>query len=159
MSMRNRDKQRTAALFLIICISLPVTVLAQDREKPVKLKDLPTAVQTAIREQGRGAVIRAISKEIKNGETVYEAELIVKGHNKDVLIDANGKVVEIEERIELSSLPPAVKNEIVKQAGKRRIVAVESITKDSVVVAYEAHVKGPIKTSEIKVSADGSPIN
>jgi hypothetical protein len=41
---------------------------------------------------------KALLEEIENGQTMYEAELTIKGHSKDVSMDANGNVVEIEER-------------------------------------------------------------
>ena len=57
----------------------------------------------------------------ENGETNDEVELKVNGHNKDVLIDPNGVVVEIEEQVTLASLPPAVKPTIVQSAGTGKI--------------------------------------
>ncbi len=131
---------------------------AQDTEVRVAMKDLPAPVRQTVTEQRKGAVLRGLSKEVENGQTFYEAELKVNGHNKDVLIDPAGKVVQVEEQVALSSLPPAAKSEIVKRAGKGRIVMVESITKDNAVIAYEAHVKTAGKISEIKVDPDGKPI-
>ena len=139
-------------------ISLASVALAQDSEKKVKMKSLPSAVQTTVNEQSKGAVIRGLAKEVKDGQTFYEVELKVAGHNKDVLIDPSGRVVEVEEQVTLDSLPPVVKAEIIKQAGKRRIVMVESITKDNALVAYEAHVKSGLRTLEIKVGVDGKLI-
>ena len=88
----------------------------------------------------------------------YEAELKVNGHNKDVLIDPTGAIVEVEEQVTLESLPPAVKTALEKQAGKGKITFVESVTKGSSVVAYEAKIKTAGKTSEIKVSPDGAAV-
>jgi uncharacterized membrane protein YkoI len=131
---------------------------AQDSEKRVKMKDLPAAVQQTVREQSKGAVIRGLAQETENGVTNYEVELKVNGHNKDVLIAPSGEVVEIEEQVALASLPAAVKTTIAQNAGKGRIVSVESITKGTSVVSYEAHVRGAGKSREIKVSAEGQLI-
>ncbi len=133
-------------------------LLAQDQEKSVKMKDLPPAVQKTVREQSKGAVIRGLAQETENGETNYEVELQINGHNKDVLIDSNGVVVEIEEQVTLASLPPAVKTTIVQRAGTGKIGMIESITKGSVVVAYEAHIRKGGKSMEIKVGPDGQLI-
>ena len=146
----------TTLTTLVLLVTIPA--LAQDSETRVKMKDLPGPVQQTVKEQGKGAVIRGLAKEVKDGQTFYEVELKAAGHNKDVLIDPSGKVVEIEEQVTLDSLPPAVKAEIIKQAGKRRIVMVESITKDNALVAYEAHVKSGLRTLEIKVGVDGKLI-
>jgi uncharacterized membrane protein YkoI len=132
--------------------------LAQETERPARMKDLPQAVQATVREQSRGATVRGISIETENGQTFYEASLKVKGRVRDVLIDAGGNVVEIEEQVTLASLPPAARAEIVKQAGKGRILTVESITKNNAIIAYEAHVKTAGKNSEIKVDPDGKPL-
>jgi len=149
-------------------LSLPAVLLlaapfALTQEKPetesrVTMRSLPAAVQETVKEQRKGAILRGLAKEVENGQTFYEAELTVKGHNKDVLMDPSGKIVEIEEQVTLASLPPAVKTEIVKQAGKGRILLVESVTKENAIVAYEAHVRTGKKVSEIKVDPAGKPI-
>ena len=146
----------TVALF---CLSATVVAAAQDTEKPVKMGNLPAAVQTTVREQSKGATLRGLSQETKDGQIFYEAELRFKGHGKDVLIDAAGKVVEIEEQVAFNTLPAPVQTAFKKQAGKGRILLVESITKDNALTAYEAHVKTGGKLSEIKVAPDGAPVN
>jgi len=97
--------------------------------------------------------------ETKDNRTYYEVSLSVKGRIRDVLIDPEGNVVEIEEQTPLASLPPAARAEIVKQAGKGRILMVESITKNNAIVAFEAHVRTAGKISEIKVDPDGKPLS
>jgi uncharacterized membrane protein YkoI len=147
-----------AVALLSICSLLITTATAQDNEKRVKMKDLPQAVQDTVREQSKGATLRGLAKEVEHGQTYYEAELKVKGHNKDILIDPTGAVVEVEEQVALASLPPDVRVGIEKQAGKGKIVNVESITKNNAVVAYEAHIKTGKKSSEVKVGTDGQLI-
>ena len=132
--------------------------LAQEIERPARMKDLPQAVQATVREQSRGAVVLGLTVETENGQTFYEASLRVKGRVRDVLIDASGNVVEVEEQVTLASLPPAARAEIVRQAGKGRILMVESITKNNAIVAYEAHVKTAGKISEIKVDPYGKTL-
>lgn len=146
------------ALSLTACMLSAGASLAQETERPARMKDLPQAVQATVREQSRGAVVLGLSVETENGQTFYEASLRVKGRIRDVLIDANGNVVEVEEQVTLASLPQAARAEIVKQAGKGRILVVESITKNNVIVAYEAHVRAAGKISEIKVDPDGKPL-
>ena len=122
------------------------------------MKDLPAAVQRTVREQSKGATIRGLSQETEKGKTNYEVELRVNGHNRDVLIDPSGAVVEIEEQVTLASLPPAAKKTIERNAGGGRIGMVESITRGDAVVAYEAHVRKAGKSLEIMVSPDGQLI-
>jgi uncharacterized membrane protein YkoI len=149
----------TRVLLLSICLVSEGAALAQSAERPVKMKDLPPAVQATVREQSRGATVRGLAQEMENGQTFYEVELKVKGRNRDVLIDAGGKVVAVEDQVTLASLPSAARAEIIKRAGKGKILTVESITKNNVIVGYEAHIKIAGKVSEIKVDLDGKPIN
>ena len=132
---------------------------AQTSEKPVKMKDLPEAARKTVQEQSKGATLRGLAKEVKDGQTFYEAELKVNGHKKDVLIDPSGAVVEIEEEVALASLPAEVQATIKKGAGKGKITLVESITKNNTIEAYEAHVTRAGKKSEIKVAPDGRLIS
>ncbi|MBP6822256.1 MAG: hypothetical protein KA368_11980 [Acidobacteria bacterium] len=155
--MKALNKHVTFSMLFAVCL-LAATVLAQDTEKAVKIKDLPAAVQATVKEQSEGATIRGLAMETKDGKTFYEAELKVSGRSKDVLIDTTGKVLEIEEQVTLASLPAAAKAEILKQAGKGKILMVESITKENAVVAYEAHIRKAGKISEVKVSPEGKPM-
>jgi hypothetical protein len=127
----------------------------EEKETKVAMKDLPPAVQTTVAEQSRGARIRGLSKEVEDGKTYYEVSMTLKGHGKDVLIDSEGAVVEVEEQVTLASLPPQVRAAIVKATGKGKILNVESISKGGQVEAYEAHIATGRKRSEIKVGLDG----
>lgn len=149
----------TATLFAAMLLSLfAAASSAQDGEKKVQMGQLPAAVQATVKEQSKGAQLRGLAREIKKGQTFYEAKLRVNGHTKDVLIDPSGKVVSVEEQVSLNALPTAVKAEIVKQAGKGRIALVESVTKDGALAYYEAQIKGGGKTREVKVGLDGKLI-
>ena len=148
---------RAAAAFLL-SLSLVFCATAFAQEKKVSMKDLPEAVRKTVQEQSKGATLRGLAKEIEDGKTFYEAELKVNGHNKDVLIDPTGAVVEIEEQVTLASLPANVRVTIQKAAGKGKILIVESVTKNNTLDAYEAHISRAGKKSEIKVAPDGQLI-
>jgi hypothetical protein len=138
---------------------LSVLARAQDQEKKIKRSDLPPAVEKAVVEQSQGATIRGFSQEKENGQTFYEAELMVKGHSKDVLMDADGAVVEVEEQIPTESLPLAVRDGLQAKAGNGKLVKVETLTKKGKLVAYEAQVLTNGKKSEVQVGPDGKPLD
>jgi hypothetical protein len=140
-----------------LCLMLSTFAMAS--EKKVKLKDLPKAVQKTVQEQSKGATIRGLAEESDDGKTFYELELRVKGHTRDVLIDVDGAVVEVEEEVALEALPPIVKSSFQTHAGKGKILLVESISKNDTIVAYEAQIKTGRKLSEVKVGADGQFIS
>jgi uncharacterized membrane protein YkoI len=127
---------------------------ARASEKAINMKDLPAAVRRTVQEQSQGAVIRRLSKEIEGGKTVYEVEMKVKGHGKDVTMDASGEVIEVEEEVPLESLPNAARAAIEKAAGRGQITKVERVSGGKQ-AAYEAHVRRDGKTSEIKIGDDG----
>ena len=149
-----QHKKLLFALTVLLFVSLPT----QAQEQRVLLKNVPPAVQQTVKEQSKDAKVRGITKEMEQGKTIYELETVVNGHTRDLLIDADGKVTEVEEQVALSALPAPVKDAIVKQAGKGRIVRVEAVTKNDKLEFYEAQVRRLGKLSEIKVSPEGQPI-
>jgi hypothetical protein len=136
-----------------------VFAIAQDREKKIRRSDLPPAVEKTVAEQSKGATIRGFSQEKENGQTYYEAELMVNRHTKDVLVDANGSVVEVEEQVSTESLPAAVRQSLQDKAGRGKLVKVETLTKKDKLVAYEAKVLTNGKTSEVQVGPDGKALD
>lgn len=133
------------------------TAVAQ--EKKIKRSDLPPAVEKTVAAQSQGATIKGFSEEKEKGQTFYEAEMIVNGHSKDVLIDANGAIVEVEEEVELGKLPAEVQAGLTAKAGKGTIKKVESITKHGKLVAYEAQVTTDGNRSEVQLGPDGKALD
>ena len=148
---------RIAAGVVVCTMVLAAYVTAQ--EEKIKRSDLPAAVEKTVAAQSQAATVRGFSREKQNGQTFYEAELMVNGHSKDVLMDAGGGIVEVEEQVELASLPAAVKEGLQAKAGKGRLVKVESISKHGKLVAYEAQVMTNGKRSEVQVGPDGNPLD
>jgi uncharacterized membrane protein YkoI len=132
---------------------------ASAQEKKIKRSDLPPAVEKTVAAQSVGATIRGFSTEKEKGQTLYEAEMMVNGHSKDVLIAADGAVVEVEEQVVLDSLSADVKAGLQAKAGKGKILKVASLTKKGKLVAYEAQVDTNGKKSEVQVGPDGKPLD
>jgi hypothetical protein len=147
---------RLAVLSLIT--GLAVLTSAQAQEKKIKREELPPAVEKTVAEQSRDATIRGLSTEIEKGERLYEVELSVNGHGKDISMDKGGKIVEVEEEVAMDSLPPEVKAGLTRTAGSGTITKVESLTKGGKLVAYEADVKYGPKHSEVQVGPNGNKL-
>ena len=142
----------------IIAMALISTLLiggaaALASERKIALKDLPPAVQQAIKDQG-GATVRGLAKEVDKGKTFYEAELTVNGHSKDIMFDEQGTMVSVEEESALDQIPPAARTAIEKATGSGKVSAVEKLTEGGHVF-YEAQVTKGGKRSEVKVDASG----
>lgn len=150
---------RALAVAAAATVLFSVFTIAQDQEKKIQRSDLPPAVEKAVAEQSKGATIRGFSQEKENGQTYYEAKLMVNGYTKDVLVDVNGSVVEVEEQVSTESLPAAVRQGLQHKAGKGKLVKIETLTKKDKLVAYEAKVLTNGKTSEVQVGPDGKALD
>jgi Na+-transporting NADH:ubiquinone oxidoreductase subunit NqrC len=138
--------------FILTAVLLAPALVADTK---IKMEDLPKAVQDAAREQTKGATIVGVAKEVEKGKTMYEVETKVNGLGRDLLFDANGKLVTVEEETTLDKIPAAAKAAIEKKAGTGKITKVETVTQGSV-VSYEAVVNKKGKNTEVAVNADGS---
>jgi len=143
---------------VVLVLALCCAASAWSQEKKLKKSDLPAAVQKTADDQSKGATVRGYSKETEDGKLEYEVQLTVNGHSKDITMDPQGNVMEIEEEVDMKTLPAEVRSGLEKQAGKATIGKVESLTKHGSLVAYEAQVRDGKKRSEIQVGPDGKPL-
>ncbi|MBA2628216.1 MAG: PepSY-like domain-containing protein [Gemmatimonadales bacterium] len=150
---------RTTLATLTLATLLGHATTASAQERKVTNATLPPAVRQAVTANSEGATIKGYSREREHGRTLYEAEMTVDGHTKDVLFDATGKVVEVEEQVELSALPAAVQSALEAGAGKAKITKIESLTKAGKLVAYEAQLTSGRKHSEIQVGPGGERLS
>ena len=147
--MINRRLVLTAAMVLASSFGL----LAAERK--VQLKNLPPAVQKAIQEQTKGATVIGYVEEREDGKVSYEAETKVNGRTRDLLFDAAGTLIEVEEEVAPDTLPAAVQTAL---STRGKVLKVEAVTKGSV-VTYEAEVEKNGKKSEVVMDARGNAID
>jgi hypothetical protein len=148
---------RVCLPILFLTALLAVSSVAEERK--IKRSDLPPAVEKTVAVQSKGATIRGFSEEKENGQTYYEAQMVVDNHSKDLLIEKGGAIVEVEEQVAMDSLPTPVKRGLQARAGKGKLVKVESITKHDKLVAYEGQITTGEKRSEVQVGPDGDPLD
>jgi hypothetical protein len=146
-----------SSLFFALPLFFSGLLVAQ--EKRIQKTDLPSAVQKTADEQSKGATVKGYNKEVENGKVEYEVQLLVNGHSKDVSMDEQGNVLEVEEEVSLPSLPADIREGLQRKAGKGTIRKVESLTKHGSLVAYEAQVITAGKRTEIQVGPDGKPLD
>jgi hypothetical protein len=127
-------------------------------EKKVRRNQLPAAVEKTVAAESQGATIKGFSREIEKGKTFYEVEMSVNGRGKDILMDTKGNIVEVEEQVDMATLPQSVQDALNKAAGTGTIEMIESLTKNGKLVAYEGHVKRGNKRSEIQVGPNGEKL-
>lgn len=146
------------ALGLVAAAAFLFTTASAAQESKVGRSQLPPGVQQTVDTAGKGATVKGFAREVEQGQTLYEAQLTVNGHSKDMLMDSTGRVVEIEEQVRLADLQPAVRSALQGKAGKGRITTIESLTKRGRLVAYEAQVLTGKKQSEIQVGPNGEAL-
>jgi uncharacterized membrane protein YkoI len=149
-------------LLLTLCVVgafavQPVSAQDEAPETKVKLQELPPAVQEAVKAQSKGATVRGFSKEVKDGRALYEAELSVKGRTRDLTFDAQGRIVSDEQQTTLSDIPAAARAAIQKAAAGGKLTLVEKVIEGSS-TSYEGHFTKAGKEGEIKVDANGKPV-
>jgi uncharacterized membrane protein YkoI len=147
----------TCTIALVMWMLLIPSGLLADSEKKVKMKDLPAAVQQAVKEQSKGATLKGLTTDVDDGQTLYEAELSVDGHGKDVSFDAFGKVVSVEEEVVLASLPAAARSAVEKAVGTGKLQKIESVNENGKSL-YEAAISKDGKSSEVKIDANGTTL-
>lgn len=148
---------RFRCLSIIAITVLSLTMVGQERT--IQQNALPPAVQKTVAEQSRGATIKGYATEVEHGKRVYEVEMIVNGHSKDIQIGSDGTLNEVEEQFAFDSLPKEVQTALITRAAGAKITKVESLTKSGRRVAYEeATIKGT-KKGEIQVGPDGAKLS
>jgi uncharacterized membrane protein YkoI len=121
------------------------------------MEQLPPAVQSAIKEQAAGATILGASKEREHGHMTYEVETKKDGKGRDLTFDEKGSLLEVEQELDLDSVPGPVRQAIQKRVAGGTVKKVESVTQGST-TSYEADVRTKDgKSREVAVNADGSP--
>ena len=75
---------------------LLLTRYTKVKEQSLSLKDLPRAVRATIKKHAAGGKITEIEKDTVNGTVRYEAEVVLKGREFDILVSATGKYLGTE---------------------------------------------------------------
>ena len=126
-------------------------------ETKLAFTDLPAAVQAAAKAELNGAEIVGAGKEVEKGQTTYEVETQKEGKSRDLSFDSSGKLLEVEQEIDLDSIPAPAKAALQKKASGGTIKKIESVTAGDK-VSYEAVVTAKNgKHTEIAVNPDGTP--
>jgi Putative beta-lactamase-inhibitor-like, PepSY-like len=139
------------ATTLFFCLAS--LIVAQDSERKLKAKDVPTALTAAAAKAYPNARIVGWTRETEAGKVLYEAEMREGQTKRDVLFTPDGKIDLVEEVVSISDVPPAVQNALKMRYPKATINQAERLTADKE-VQYELHVKNAPKR-EVVFTPDG----
>ena len=146
--------KRTFLAFLTV---VAISGLAGGAAKSLQVKDLPAAVQKTVQDTLMGAAIKNISKEVEKGVTQYEVETMLNGKHRDFNVDAKGKLVVVEEEVDMASIPAAAKAAMEPKMAGGKLKMVETVDKGDGVTLYEASYTSKAgKNGAVLVKADGT---
>jgi len=164
--MSHRRSARLAAL--AVALTLPLGLGARSirtagpqgtapRQTPPKTFAWPAAVEAAFTRAYPQATVKHVSKETENGRTQYEVESVDNGRERDLNYLADGTVVDVEEAVSASDVPPAVTAAVSARYPKATITRREKLTiTKGHVVQYELGVTGAgAKVTELVLTPDG----
>jgi hypothetical protein len=120
-------------------------------DQKLQLKNAPAAVQKGVAENLKGATLKGLSRETEGGRTTFEAETTLDGRSRDFVLDAAGRLLEVEEEMATDAVPAAVRTALESHG---KILKVESVTRGTT-VTYEGTVEKGGKKSEVAVDASG----
>jgi hypothetical protein len=153
-----RIMKRILIAFVALLCTVPALAMS---EKPVRMSNLPPAVQKAIHDQvaATGATIKKTSFEVEGGKTNYECESVrPNGKKQDFDVSPEGKLGEVEDEVALTEVPAPVKATVDKATtGGGTIKELVSVTVDGKIVGYEASVTRNGKTKGYEMKPDGTP--
>jgi uncharacterized membrane protein YkoI len=143
--------------FVAFLTVVAISGLAGAAGKGLQVKDLPPAVQKTVQDTLKGAEIKSISKEVEKGVTQYEVETVLNGKHRDFNVDAKGKLIVVEEEVDLAGIPAAAKATIEKQVAGGKLKMVEAVDKGDGAMLYEASYTSKAgKKGAVLVKADGT---
>jgi hypothetical protein len=143
--------------FLAFLRVVAIAGLAGAASKSLQVKDLPAAVQKTVQDTLKGGEIKNISKEVEKGVTQYEVETMLNGKHRDFNVDAKGKLVVVEEEVDMANIPAAAKAAIEKKMAGGKLKMVETVDKGDGVTLYEASYTSKAgKNGAVLVKADGT---
>jgi predicted phosphodiesterase len=120
-------------------------------KQPVTMEQLPDAVRQAVKKQAGDSEIAKLEKEVKDDQTSYKAEWVVKEKKQELRLAADGAVLESKQEISAADLP-----EVVATAAKKTIPDLKDAECKKVTKAVDGK---PEARFEIKADVQGEKKN
>jgi uncharacterized membrane protein YkoI len=141
-SQKQENDMRILVGGLAACVVAALVLLApaaqgqdktKDKDKPkvekLKPEQLPEKVRKAVDKRFPGATFRQITREIEEGNVVFDIELTLKGRKYEMDVKEDGTVIDIEQEVSPKDLPRAVTQAVEARYPKSTIKEVMEISK------------------------------
>ncbi len=148
----------TLGLALLALVGLTAAWADEGKEEKVPLDKLPKAVTDAVKAKFEGAELVSASKEKEDGKELYEVAIKHKGHNIDVTLTPEGKVVSVEKTIDAKDLPKSVSEALDAKYAKATIKKVEEVTENEKTNYEVLLVTAEKKTLEVVFDPTGKVV-
>ena len=139
-------------------IHMPGFAVAAVAESHVPCDTLPAAALNQAKIEARDATIRSCVKDKEDGKLTYEVETLKDGKSRDIVLDASGTVLEVEQEIDANSLPPAVSGAIAKAANGGKVGKIESVTRGGAIASYETTIMKSGHRHEVAFDPQGATV-
>jgi hypothetical protein len=146
-----------ALAVLTLTISIGGVALAEEGEQTVPCKKLPIAVMKAFSKSYPKATIKNCSREVEDGKVSYEVASKEKAIGRDVLYDAKGNVIVVEETMAMSEAPEPVQQAFNKKFSKAEIILAERLLRGTS-INYEFQIKLKGRIREVVFDSAGNEI-
>jgi hypothetical protein len=124
-----------------------------------KVPDCPAAVKTAIEKAFAKSSITRCKAEKEHGHDQFEVKLTKSdGKMAEVDVSPEGKILQVEEKIEVSKLPAAVTKAFAAKYPKAKVDSAEKQTPAEGKVTYELAFAGDKGRKEVTFDEDGKLI-
>ena len=142
------------ALITLLCAG---GARADETRQSIKPADLPQAVRETVNRQQAGGTLLRLEKFVREEIPIYEAEFSNGAAKKFVVIDADGKVLEIRQPVNLGEISKAAKAVIESSVGKGKLISLESVkTEAGIVASYQVQFEVAGKKTLLRIRPDGS---
>jgi uncharacterized membrane protein YkoI len=159
--LRMKDKTTsvisTAALTVLLSIAINGCAAGHDKAghaKTVSLDQAPPTVRDAIAKALGDNRLEELSRETEDGKAIYEAAFHVNGVAHSISIRQSGEIIEEEQAVTVTELPPAVAGTIEAKHPGAKATEAELVKADGRTF-YEVAVHVGKAERELKVTADG----
>ena len=122
-----------------------------------KLAKIPPAAAEALKKAAGTATIEKVSIEKEGKVTLYEVDLVEAGQpNREVSVNADGKIILEEETVPLEKVPEAARKAIEAGARGAKIERINRIKRAGSGVTYEPLYVLKGKKTEVEYLEDGT---
>ncbi|PXW91163.1 putative PepSY-like beta-lactamase-inhibitor [Nitrosomonas sp. Nm84] len=129
---------------------------ANASEKKVSQHQVPKAVLEAFEKAYPNAKEVEFEKGMIEGKAIYEVEYKENGREYEITYDSAGVILQIEETLDVKTLPEPIIQAITKAYPQATIEDAERVIKpDGTVTVYEVEIKTEGKKLELELDANG----